>query len=492
MTQTGTAALAAGSTAGRGLLGFADGRGIGQREKKRSCRMGGGRPKSPSLMKRLSCCFRPLALIALLPLLHLTVRAADYEVKPNDPYFEKFNPILAPAPGPLLLQTGDRLAIVGDSITEQRRYSRIMETYLTVCAPQLKITVRQVGWSGETAEGFRRRMESDCLRFKPTVATFAYGMNDSKYRPYDETNGQWYASNYTAIAQAFKAAGVRVVLGTPGSLGTLHVTRAANGGTLEERNLNLCAMRNLDIGIAQSEEVRVADVFWPMLKAAHEGELRYGTTNKAFALPGPDGLHPNWSGHLVMAHCFLKTLGLDGDIGTFTVDFRGGHAEASAGHKVDSFANGELAVTSERYPFCDGGATNDTATIRAGMSLIPFNKELNRLTLVVKNVGAARCRVIWGGTTNSYTSEQLATGINLADDFAVNPFSQAFKKVDDAVAVKQAYETQQIKVAMHSAQAQTNMTAVLARTEAERGPLVQAITAAFVPVRHVLKLTPED
>ena len=433
---------------------------------------------------------RWLALLALASLPTLQGVAADYETKSSDPYFAKFNPRLAPPPGPLLLQTGDRLAIVGDSITEQRRYSRIMETYLTVCAPQLKITVRQFGWSGETAEGFRRRMESDCLRFKPTVATFAYGMNDSKYRPYDDVNGQWYASNYTAIVQAFKAGGARVVLGTPGSLGTLHPSRTAGGGTLDERNLNLCAMRDLDIRIAQSEGVRVADIFWPMLQAAHEGEIRYGTTNKPFALPGPDGLHPNWSGHLVMAYCFLRTLGLDGDIGTFTVDLQGGRAEVSAGHRMESFANGELAITSARYPFCDGGATNDTTKIRAGMSLVPFNQQLNRLMLVVKNIGAPRCQVIWGGVTNTYTTGQLSAGINLADDFAVNPFSEAFQKVDEAVAAKQAYETRQIKTSFHSAEARTNMEAIVTATEAERAPLVEAMAAAFVPVRHVLRLVP--
>ncbi|MGA2556427.1 MAG: SGNH/GDSL hydrolase family protein [Verrucomicrobiota bacterium] len=430
------------------------------------------------------------AWFALVCLFAAPARAQLYETALKDPYFAIYHPSRAPAPGPLLLETGDRLAIVGDSITEQRRYSRIMEAYLTVCVPQLKVTVRQFGWGGETAEGFRRRMESDCLRFKPTVATFAYGMNDSKYRPYDDVNGLWYASNYTAIVRAFKGAGARVVVGTPGSLGTLHGARGGNpgGGTLDERNLNLCTMRDLDIRLAESEGVRVADVFWPMLQAAHEGEIRYGTTNKPYALPGPDGLHPNWSGHLVMAYCFLRTLGLDGEIGTFTVDLKGGKAEASAGHKVESFANGELTITSTRYPFCDGGATNDTMAIRGGMSLVPFNPELNRLMLVVKNIGAPRCQVSWGGSTNVYAAEQLSAGVNLADDFAVNPFAEAFKNVDQAVAAKQAYETRQIKTAFHSPEAQTNMEAVVSRTEAERAPLVEALGAAFVPVRHVLRL----
>lgn len=81
----------------------------------------------------------------------------------------------------LLLKRGDRLALCGDSITEQKMYSRAIETYLTVCAPELDISVRQYGWSGEQAPGFLARMTNDCLRFKPTVATTCYGMNDHGY-----------------------------------------------------------------------------------------------------------------------------------------------------------------------------------------------------------------------------------------------------------------------------------------------------------------------
>jgi hypothetical protein len=105
-------------------------------------------------MKRLLSSFRPLVLLAMIPLFPLTGRGADYEAKKSyDSYFAIFNPRLAPAPGPLLLQTEDRLAIVGDSITEQKMYSRIIETYLTVCVPQLKITADGVGLSEVQADG---------------------------------------------------------------------------------------------------------------------------------------------------------------------------------------------------------------------------------------------------------------------------------------------------------------------------------------------------
>ena len=54
----------------------------------------------------------------------------------------------APKTAALLLQKDDRLAICGDSITEQKMYSRIMEAYITAARSDLHVTVRQHGWSG--------------------------------------------------------------------------------------------------------------------------------------------------------------------------------------------------------------------------------------------------------------------------------------------------------------------------------------------------------
>src|SRR2546425_9370968 len=150
--------------------------------------------------------------LLLVPIAVSVFAAGQFESKPNDPFFAKFNPKATPKPAGLLLQKGDRLAICGDSITEQKMYSRIVETYLTVCVPELEITARQYGWSGETASGFLARMTNDCLRFKPTIATTCYGMNDHRYRAYEESIGKLYREKQTAIVRAFKAHGARVVL----------------------------------------------------------------------------------------------------------------------------------------------------------------------------------------------------------------------------------------------------------------------------------------
>ena len=145
------------------------------------------------------------------------VSARDLQTKPNDPFYAKYEAWAAPAPT-VKLQKGDKLAICGDSITEQKMYSRIMEAYLTACVPDLEITCRQYGWSGEQASGFLGRMKNDVLRFAPTVATTCYGMNDHRYVPFEEGIGAEYRKNQTAIVKQFKDAGVRVVLGSPGTI----------------------------------------------------------------------------------------------------------------------------------------------------------------------------------------------------------------------------------------------------------------------------------
>jgi lysophospholipase L1-like esterase len=416
------------------------------------------------------------------------VSAQSLETKPADAFFARYEPVKAPAVTGLYLHEGDRLAIIGDSITEQKMYSRILETYLTVCTPELKVTTRQFGWSGETAEGFLHRMTNDCLRFNPTVATLCYGMNDHQYRAYNEASGMWYSNNYYSVVSSLKAAGARVALGSPGCVGKVPNWAPDTKVPTEDLNLNLCRLRNIDIAIAADQDVRFADVFWPMLTSGFTAQQKYGTN---FCIAGKDGVHPGWAGHVVMASAFLSALGVTGDIGTYTVDWAADKATVSAGHTLDRFADHTLTITSTRYPFCATGELNGDYSIRAGMELVSFNEKFNRLVLIVKNAPAARYRVTWGENTRSYSAAELAAGVNLAADYAVNPFSQAFAGVDEAVGAKQKYETRQIKDLFHGPEGKADADGTAAVTEKARQPLAEAVAKAFVPVTHTLRIEAE-
>ncbi len=442
-------------------------------------------------------------LILLLGLVSCGLAAAQtLEQKPSNAGLDRFVPLKAPRASSLVLKPGDHLAICGDSITEQKMYSRIMEDYLTVCVPELKIKVRQYGWSGEKAPGFLARMTNDCLKFRPTVATTCYGMNDHEYRAYDEKVGRTYCENSLAIIEAFKSQGVRVIQGSPGCVGKVPAWVKSATGTVEDLNLSLCTLRNLGIGIAAEEKAGFADVFWPMLTAGAAGQQRFGAD---FAIAGKDGVHPGWAGHTVMAYAFLKALGLNGDIGTFTLDGRDNRMSVSPGHELVAVTENAFEIRSTRYPFCpcvepgQGGAsypvcgqddpTKDNS-IRAAMRLIPFNEDLNRLVLVVRHAKAPSYKVTWGATAQVFLASQLAKGVNLAEEFPRNPFCAAFGKVDAAVAAKQAYETKQVREILHGDQAKADLEAAITRTEEERQPLAQAIQAVFVPVTHVLRIEP--
>jgi lysophospholipase L1-like esterase len=448
-----------------------------------------------------------LKLILLFALTTFSLVAAPApEAKPEGAYFDAFKPLPAPALHGLFLKEGDRLAICGDSITEQKMYSRIMEDYLTMCVPELRISVRQYGWSGEKAPGFLARMTNDCLRFDPTVATTCYGMNDCEYRPFEDRIGNTYYTNSVAIVEAFKAHHVRVILGSPGDISKVPPWTHSGSVTVEQLNSNLCNLRNLDVEIAKKERVRFADVFWPMITGDFEGRQKYGPD---YGIPGNDGVHPHWAGHTVMAYAYLKAMGLDGNIGTFTIDLKRNTAKVSSGHKVLSAKAGEYEFESFRYPFCacepegqthsypacDKDDVNSDNTVLSGMTLVPFNQDLNRLMLVAKNGGAANYEVTWGGESKTFSAAQLAQGINLAAEFPANPFNAAFAKVDAAVAAKQAYETKEIKDYFRQTDNRSSMEAVTAqtdkvveKTEGEREVLAKAVVDAFVPVTHVIRI----
>lgn len=419
----------------------------------------------------------------------ITFGPYEYEVKPDHEAFRSLNPRKAPQPGPLLLSQGDRLAICGDSITQQRMYSRLMETYLTACTPQLEVTVRQYGWSGEKTDGFLRRMDRDCLTFDPTIATLAYGMNDARYRPYDATNGQWYDDHYTAIVRRFKENGVRVVVGSPGCSGKLATWVKSRSGTLAQHNTHLCALRDIAMGVAEREQVRFADIFWPMYQAQVLAPDQHNATEEnPYLVAGEDGIHPGWAGHVIMAWSMLRSLGLDGNIGMLSIDLKNETATSSKGHQVESFANGKLKLTSTRYPFCSTGEIDDHNSVRSGLTLVPFNKDLNRLTLKVHTASNAIHRLTWGDVAKNFSAEQLEAGINLAEEFPSNPFSAAFERVSAAVGAKQAYETEQVKNVFRNAKSDDQFNAAVRETESIRQPLATAIKNSMQPVSHSLHI----
>jgi lysophospholipase L1-like esterase len=397
--------------------------------------------------------------------------------------------VLEPAPesGGLLLKQGDRLAICGDSITEQKQYSLIIEAYLTASLPELGITCRQFGWSGEQAGGFLKRLNNDVLRFKPSIATTCYGMNDFRYVPYDEAIAAEYRKNQAEIVRIFKENNCRVILGSSGIIDSVpHWVKTA-AGTQQDLNLALAKFRNITLDVAQAGQAGFADVYQPMLLADLAAKQKFGPD---FKVAGKDGVHPGWAGQIIMARAFLKAMGIDGDIATITWDEDSDKASASAGHQVLACAGGKISLRSSKLPFSPGpgDATRDDS-IRAGLDLVPFDDELNRFVLKITSPKAMAYTVTWGPTSKTYTAEEMTAGVSLVKDFHDHPLVPAFNAVWNAVAAKQAYETRQIKTLVHGPEGAADMEATFSLTEKARARFVKDLQDACKLADHELTVT---
>ncbi len=340
-----------------------------------------------------------------------------------------------------ILEKGDRLAIIGDSITEQKLYSKFMETYLLACYPELEIQTFQFGWGGERAPGFADRMENDLVPWKPDVVTTCYGMNDGSYRAYTEQIGKTYESGMRKIIDRMKHAGATVVVGSPGVVDSF--TWAQNRPDFDQvYNDNLEHLGQIAEDLAKENKFPHADVFGAMKQTMVAAKSDLGDE---YPVAGRDGVHPGANGHLVMAYAFLKSLGLDGNIGSVTIDIPADTAETSAGHRVLGGKDGAFELESKRYPFCFSGSEKDPNGTASILPYTPFNQDLNRFVLKVSGLQTTHADVKFGSTTKTFTKAQLTQGINLAAEFIDNPFVEPFHRVLNQVAKKQAAETSMIK-----------------------------------------------
>ncbi len=338
-----------------------------------------------------------------------------------------------------LLPPNARVAVIGDSITEQKIYSKYIETYLLACTGRSDIKVFQFGWSGERANGFAARLENDLAVFNPNVATTCYGMNDASYKPYAPEIGVEYEKNMRAVIDGMKKVGVKVMaIGSPGGVDPDYFKKGVTGA---DYNDNLAHLRDIAKKLAEENKQPFANVHDTMMSALTKSKAALG---KEYGPFGGDGFHPASAGQLLMAQAFLKALGFDGEIGTITVDVKG-TSTASSGHAVKGGQNGSVTLESTKWPFVFDADPTSAGSNRSILPFTTFNEDLNRLTLKVKNLSAAKAKVTWGSQSKEFSREQLEAGVNLAAQFTKTPFDDAFAGLTAAITQKESFETILIK-----------------------------------------------
>jgi lysophospholipase L1-like esterase len=402
-----------------------------------------------------------------------------------------------------ILRNGDIIALCGDSTTEQQEYSVFVESYLLAARPANDLRVVQFGWAGETVPMFLPRIGSDVLPFHPTLATLFYGMYDGR-PPMTPQSSQAFSDGLKASIETLKAARVRTVLvASPGVVDINTYTRrpAADAATY---NQTLAALAEIAQSTAKQSNCPFVDVHTLMMDLMTQAKAKYGPK---FAFGGNDGIHTSRAGHIVIAYALLKALGCNGDLGTITLDLASGHNQATGGHRILSAENSTVHIESRRIPFCFFGEPTAANSERSMIDLIPFNQQLNRLTLKVINAGPGKLRVTWSGgaegganpQSKDFSSDDLSNGINLAAEFPNGPFNDAFARIEKAVRAQQEYETPLVKTLLHSIPVDKQVipeeSATLDHVAAgaiahDKALFDAAVAEAAKPVEHTIKIEP--
>ncbi len=398
---------------------------------------------------------------------------------------------MSPVMADPLVKPGDIVAICGDSITQQKRYSVYIEDYLLMCQPAPNVHAVQFGSNGAAAYVLGSRI-NDLALFHPTVATTLYGMNDGQYKPLNDERAIAYRKGLNGSLDALKGIGVRdVLIASPDTVDWLgkadgtkmyNDTLAGFGAICKE----IATARNLAF---TDNHAIMADAFANVHADAPAGvQVSWFDT------------HPEPSGHLVIAYSFLKGLGFDGNIGTIMWDLDKERASGSEGQKIVSVQGGKVDIESSRYPFCFTGDPTKVGPDTANMLReLPFNQDLNRYILIVHGIKTPNAKITWGKQSRVVSATALDKGINLAALFVPNnPFSAQFAKVDEAVRTKQAAETtltwaflSQLWQLKRAVPGQEALLAQIAKGGLdEDARLTKAASDLVVPVRHTINVEP--
>lgn len=322
----------------------------------------------------------------------------------------------AQAQGEFYLKDGDRVLFYGDSITDQRLYTTFVETYVATRFPRLKIRYIHSGWSGDKVTGgyggpIDIRLQRDVIAYQPTVVTIMLGMNDARYKAFDQ--GWWdiYTAGYEQIVKTLRQSlpKARFTLLQPSPYDDVTRAPTAVGGY----NTVLVRYGEWVKELAQREGLQVADLNTPVVAALTKAvEL-----NPALAIGIiPDRIHPSPGGHALLAAALLRAWNAPATVTAVEIDGAAARIVRAENTKLDGLKTipGGLTWTQNDAALPLSFEREEPRTALA-LQAGDVDNLINQQPLKVTGLAAGKYSLkISGVEVGVFSHEELAAGINLA------------------------------------------------------------------------------
>jgi len=331
-----------------------------------------------------------------------------------------------PAHAAPLLQEGDRMVFLGDSITAQLWYTRFVMDYFALRYPGRKISFRNVSYSGETAPQGLARIERDVLSLKPTVVSIFYGMNDGRYTRFSATNYEAYMSGMRGIIAKLQQANVRVVLLTPGCSDPDQYAPLRDSDWDYNATLGKLAAGAKEL--AARGPLPIFDLYALMMNV----QTKAKKDHPGYAMM-PDGIHPEGAGHAVIAYALLKVLGCDEPAAGLAIDAEKGTMTP------DRCTVADLQVTEKAIRFTRTDQALPTffeGTVAEVAKYLPLMQELNQYRFTVTGLNAPSWTLtVEGINVGTFSKDELAAGVDLA--LLPGPWHALAKAADDMTVIQE-------------------------------------------------------
>jgi len=323
---------------------------------------------------------------------------------------------------------GDKVVMIGDSITEQYLYSSYVEAWTLTRFPAWNITFFNTGIGGDRSPGGNGRFKNHVIPLAPTALTVDFGMNDGGYGGFNENGYKTYMTGLQGMADQAKAANIRVAWCTPSP-----VEKAEEGPALQGYNQTL---EKFSAGVKQiaadNGNALFIDQFHPFVALLDKARA----VNPKNRIGGGDAVHPGPPGQTIMACAILQGMHFPPVVAAVTIDAAAGKVTQNANCKIDDLkadAGGKITFTQ-----LDNALPFFPAEAQPILKWAPLLEELNDYHLKVTGLKAGQYEVRLGGKKVSELSNvALQEGVNLAPAvLAAGPIAEQVKAAWNAIKAK--------------------------------------------------------
>jgi lysophospholipase L1-like esterase len=386
------------------------------------------------------------------------------------------------ASAPFFFQDGDRVVMIGDSITEQHLHSNYVESFTLSRFPRWTLAFRNAGIGGDTSQGGANRTGRDILSFNPTALTVEFGMNDAGYQPAaDPARLERYTSGLQRILDQVMPKRVRVAV-----LSSSPVEKKEDGRAIDGYNQTLETFEIQAGLVAARNRARFVDQLHPHLAVLQKAR----DADPANRINGGDAVHPGPPGQLLMAWAILKGLHGPRVVSEVEIDADRARVTRREGCLVTGVRKSRGGI---RFTRADDALPwwipEDARSILKWAPQIV--DDLNRYTVKIAGLpeGAYDLRID-GEKVASVTAGELAAGYNMAL-LTAGPIAKQSRAVNDAVFFKNRYYHDQIfrGVTLNGKVPDADKPAMIAERMNGMPPLEQAIKDALVLRPHQFELT---